>query len=396
MRLISSFSTALSITRSQSASPSNVWVETMRSSACLRASSGRIFFATWRDRLPLMVAIPDFSRSADKSLSTTSSPASAATCAMPLPIWPEPITPTFLITTAMVSSHRGCAPSSRLPVPLQNAGRNPYRPAGYPLSLPELAERFGQFGNRLIQIRDQAVIGNLEDRRVLILVDRDDHLGILHAGEMLNRAGNADRDIKFWRHHLAGLADLPVVRRVAGIDRGARCADGGAKLVGERLDIFGEILATLHGATTGHDDLGRGQFGAIALGNLLADKAGKAGIAGCRRIFHRRATAVAGGRKGRGPHGDDLLGILRFDSLDGVAGIDRPLERVGRYHLDDFRHLHDVEQRGDARHDVLEARGRRRNEGIIASGKTDDQSRERLSEVMRVGGAVSKQDFLDA
>src|SRR5580698_10918469 len=236
LRLISSFSTAVSITRSQSASASMVSPEEMRSSACLRASSVMTFFETCRDRLPLMVAIADFSRSADKSLSTTSSPASAATCAMPLPIWPEPITPTFLITTAMVSSHRGCAPSSRLPVPLQNAGRNPYGPAGYPLSLPELAERFGQFGNRLIQIRDQAVIGDLEDRRVFILVDRDDHLGILHAGEMLDRAGDADRDIQFRRHHLAGLADLPIVRRIAGIDRGARGTDGGAKLVGERLD----------------------------------------------------------------------------------------------------------------------------------------------------------------
>jgi hypothetical protein len=28
---------------------------------------------------------------------------------MPLPIWPEPITPTFLITIAIFSSHRACA-----------------------------------------------------------------------------------------------------------------------------------------------------------------------------------------------------------------------------------------------------------------------------------------------
>ena len=81
----------------------------IRASACLRASSVMIFLATWRDRLPLMVAIPDFRRSADTSLSTTSKPASAATWAMPLPIWPEPITPTFLIITAILSSHRNDA-----------------------------------------------------------------------------------------------------------------------------------------------------------------------------------------------------------------------------------------------------------------------------------------------
>src|ERR1700727_1739923 len=188
---------------------------------------------------------------------------------MPLPIWPEPITPTFFIMTAI--SYRSDTLFS------------------------ELAERVGHLRNRLIQIRAQAVIGNLEDRRILVLVDRHDDLGILHAGEMLDRAGNADGDIKLGRYHLAGLADLPVVRRVASIHRGARGANRGADLVGERLDIFGEILAALHGAATGHDDLGRGQFGPVVLGDFLADKAGKTGIAGGRRILHRRTAPIARG-----------------------------------------------------------------------------------------------------
>jgi hypothetical protein len=34
---------------------------------------------------------------------------------MPLPIWPEPITPTFLII-AILSSHRGDARFPRLPI----------------------------------------------------------------------------------------------------------------------------------------------------------------------------------------------------------------------------------------------------------------------------------------
>ena len=110
LRLTSSFSTALSITRSQSASPSMASAATMCASACLRASSVMTFLETWRARLPLMVAMPDFRRSAETSLSTTSKPARAATCAMPLPIWPEPITPTFLII-AILSSHR------RVPAP---------------------------------------------------------------------------------------------------------------------------------------------------------------------------------------------------------------------------------------------------------------------------------------
>src|SRR5216683_3596241 len=187
LRLTSSFSTAVSITISQSASPSMVSADTIRSSACLRASSVMIFLKTWRDRLPLMVAIPDFRRSTDTSLSTTSNPASAATCAMPLPIWPEPITPTFLIIAAILSSHRSDARSASAH-PLYSTGRSPLiRLFGSSL-LSELTQRFGQFGNRLIEVRDQAVIGDLENRRILILVDRDDNLGILHTGKMLNGA----------------------------------------------------------------------------------------------------------------------------------------------------------------------------------------------------------------
>jgi hypothetical protein len=34
---------------------------------------------------------------------------------MPLPIWPEPITPTFLIITAISSSHRNDTPSAARP-----------------------------------------------------------------------------------------------------------------------------------------------------------------------------------------------------------------------------------------------------------------------------------------
>src|SRR6266567_2487855 len=158
-----------------------VSADTIRSRACLRASSVMIFLKTWRDRLPLMVAIPDFRRSTDTSLSTTSNPANAATCAMPLPIWPEPITPTFLIIAAILSSHRSDARSASAH-PLYSTGRSPLiRLFGSSL-LSELAQRFGQFGNRLIEIGDQ------ENRRILILVDRDDNLGILHTGKMLNGA----------------------------------------------------------------------------------------------------------------------------------------------------------------------------------------------------------------
>ena len=115
-----------------------------------------------------------------------------------------------------------------------------------------------------------------------------------------------------------------------------------------------------------------------------------------RGILHARRAALAGRRERRGAHRDDLSWRRRLHGLDGIAGIDRPLERVGRDHLDDFGNLHDVEQRGDARHDVLAVRRRRRDDRVIAAGERDDQRGERLGEHVLVEGGVGEQHLLDA
>ena len=86
LRLTSSFSVAVSITRSQVDSASYFSAGLMRASALLRSSSLIAFLPTCRAMLPLMVAIPALMRSADRSLSMTEYPASAQTWAMPLPI----------------------------------------------------------------------------------------------------------------------------------------------------------------------------------------------------------------------------------------------------------------------------------------------------------------------
>ena len=59
---------------------------------------------------------------------------------------------------------------------------------------------------------------------------------------MLDRAGNADGDIDVGGDDLAGLADLVVVGRVTGIDRGSAGADRGAELVGKRVEQAVELL----------------------------------------------------------------------------------------------------------------------------------------------------------
>src|SRR6187401_633023 len=346
LRLTSSFSLADSMTRSQSPSLSSVSAGAMRLSAPCRSSSAISLRCTWRARLPLMVASPALMRSPETSLSSTSIPASAATCAMPLPIWPAPITPILRIVGDIFSAWSLVRALGRSLTWVMLAMKPFYDDRGSDTTrlLAAFSKLGREFWKCLIEVRDKAVVGDLEDRRLLVLVDRHDHFRVLHAGEMLDRARDADRDVELRRHHLAGLPHLPVVRRIAGIDRCARRADRGAELVRHRLDVLGEILAALHRAAAGNDDLRRCQFRAFGLRQFLAHEARQAGIGGGGRVLDRSRTALAGRLEGRGAHRDDLLGVLRLHGLDRVAGIDRPVERVGRHHLDDVGDLHHVEQ----------------------------------------------------
>src|SRR6478736_6287780 len=91
------------------------------------------------------------------------------------------------------------------------------------------AERLLEFRDDLEQVADEAEIGNLENRRFTVLVDRHDRAGVLDAGQMLDRAGDTDRDVQFGRDDLAGLSDLKVARHIAGVDSRARSANGCAE-----------------------------------------------------------------------------------------------------------------------------------------------------------------------
>ena len=65
-------------------------------------------------------------------------------------------------------------------------GVSPVGTAG--LGVLELLQFLGHLGDGLEEVGDQAVVGDGENRRLLVLVDRDDDLGILHPGQMLDRA----------------------------------------------------------------------------------------------------------------------------------------------------------------------------------------------------------------
>ena len=81
-------------------------------------------------------------------------------------------------------------------------------------------------------------------------------------------------DVELRRDDLAGLADLVVVRHEAGIDGGARGAERGTELVGERFEQRVVVLAAAQAAAAGNDDLGGAEFGAFRLGQFAADQVG--------------------------------------------------------------------------------------------------------------------------
>src|SRR5690606_10100831 len=124
-------------------------------------------------------------------------------------------------------------------------------------------------------------------------------------GQVLDRATDADRDVQLRGDDLAGLADLHLVGAVAGVDRGARGAHGGAEPVGELVDDV-EILGRADAAAAGDHAPGTLQVGAVRAARGQADVAGVGGQVGPDAGgFDRCAAALSGFLPGRGAHGGD-------------------------------------------------------------------------------------------
>ena len=109
------------------------------------------------------------------------------------------------------------------------------------------------------------------------------------------------------------------------------------------------------------------------------------------------AAAFARGRvERRGAHGDHLDGIAGLHRGERVAGIDVALEGIGPEHLDDVGQLGDVQQRGEARHDVLAVRGRGGEDRAVAGRQRLQQQHEIFGDRRRVGGVLDLQHAGDA
>src|SRR4051794_11566263 len=121
-------------------------------------------------------------------------------------------------------------------------------------ALPRL-HGLGELRDDLVEVAHDAEIGELEDRGVAVLVDRDDVLRGLHADLVLDRAGDAGREVELRRDGLARLADLRRVRVPAGVDDRARRGDRATERAGELLERL-EALGVAEAAAAGDEDVG--------------------------------------------------------------------------------------------------------------------------------------------
>ena len=143
----------------------------------------------------------------------------------------------------------------------------------WPSHLPELGR---DRGDDLVQVADHRVVGVREDRRLGIVVDREQRLRALAAGDVLRRAADPARDVEVGRDLRARLADLVGVRPPAGARDDARAADRAVEQRRELLEDR-EALARPDAAPAGDDDLRVGERDLAArVGRDVLDDSGRA------------------------------------------------------------------------------------------------------------------------
>ena len=136
---------------------------------------------------------------------------------------------------------------------------------------------------------------------------------------------------------------------------------------------------------------GRSDFDSSSPTNLE-----RPGSAARRDLLDRGGTAFGRGLERRGADGDDLLAAAGLNRGDGIAGIDRALERVGAVDRDDFGNLRHVELGGDARHVVLAVGRGGREDRVVVRGERQDQRLHRLGNHLGIERVVGKKHLLHA
>ncbi len=105
--LISCFSVAASTTKSAAAMSLRLVLGLIRSRTASRSAAAILPFSTLRERTPATVLSPLSTNSCWMSFMMTFRPLMAATWAMPLPIWPAPMTPKTFTSMQRTSFYWG-------------------------------------------------------------------------------------------------------------------------------------------------------------------------------------------------------------------------------------------------------------------------------------------------
>src|SRR5579859_836488 len=268
------------------------------------------------------------------------------------------------------------------------------------MQLPDLVR---QLRHDLKQIAHDAVVRDFEDRRVFVLVDRDDDLRRPHSREVLDRPGNTDRKVERRAHRFPGLTDLVGVWAPAGIDDGTRRPDGRA--AAERLrQILQhlEVGGLLEPATAGNDDLrfgdvehprGRGLY--FTYDHTTGRRDGE-----CLGFFLRRPCVR---REDVGPHRHDgrlsehtdllqrLARVYRSRRNDSVA-LGGEVGDIGRnrnaeLRRDSWREIFAGRRRGEYHDAVATGFGAFRDSGgaCLGAGRATDDSIDLRTDAPRSG-----------
>src|SRR6185437_7853665 len=205
--------------------------------------------------------------------------------------------------------------------------------------LLRLLHRVGQHRHNLQYIAHDAVVRQLEDGCLAVLVDRDDRARRAHAGQMLDRAGDAARDVQVGTHEPPGLSDLIAVRTPAIIRDGTRGAHGRvAERRGEILEQR-EVLGCAEAAAAAHDHrrFAQVELRVVAGNQLLRHHACRRGIERGRGVLHSRAARMFRGLYRAGPEREDRRGAGERQCRNHFAGIHRMLHhhgiKIGRAHV---------------------------------------------------------------
>src|SRR4051794_12498745 len=162
--------------------------------------------------------------------------------------------PTIATPTSIRSS--GASVGGPMTLSESKGGGNSLGATAGMLSAPLLGfDRLGQLGDDFVQVAHHPEVRELENRRVRVLVDREDVLRVLHPDLVLDRAGDTGGEVQLRRHRLPGLADLGRVGVPAGVDDRAGRGDGSAHRVGELLAEL-EALFGSEAATAADEDVG--------------------------------------------------------------------------------------------------------------------------------------------